>query len=288
MDRRHFVTLSATGLLAMTALKNNSSNNQRMPAVFIGHGSPMNALANTAFTKHLTALGESIPRPKKILMISAHWMTKGVQLQASPTPKMIYDFYGFPEPLYQIKYPAPGDPTLAESIIKDLHTYQAEQDHEWGFDHGAWSVLHHMYPKADIPVVSLSLNQNFMNLRDHYALAAELKKLRDNGVLIIGSGNIVHNLRQISRAANAPTVDWAKDFDEIIKEAILTNDKKQLLAEDATLHSLWKMAHPSIEHYLPLLYILGAADANEKIMFPYEAFENGSLSMRSVLVGSSV
>lgn len=270
------------------ALYNKSSDAKKMPALFIGHGSPMNALANTEFTRHLTALGESLPRPKKVLMISAHWMTRGVQLQASPSPKMIYDFYGFPEPLYQIKYPAPGDTSLAESITNDLHTYQAELDHDWGFDHGAWSVLHHMYPKADIPVVQLSLNQNFMNLKEHYSMAAELKKLRENGVLIIGSGNIVHNLRQISRATNAPVAGWAKEFDEIIKSAILSNDKKQFLAEDASLHSLWKMAHPSIEHYLPLLYILGVADTNEKIVFPYEAFENGSLSMRSVLVGSSV
>lgn len=270
----------------MATLKNDSSTYQKMPAVFIGHGSPMNALANTAFTNHLTALGESLPRPKKILMISAHWMTRGVKLQASPAPKMIYDFYGFPEQLYRIKYPAPGDPDFAESAVKDFLSIQAKLDHEWGLDHGAWSILHHIYPKADIPVVSLSLNQNFMNLRDHYAMASELTKLRGDGVLIIGSGNIVHNLRQISSAANAPIKEWAIDFDDKIKTAILNDDKKQLFAEDPTQQSLWQMAHPSIEHYLPLLYVLGVADPSEKIIFPYEAFENGSLSMRSVLVGS--
>lgn len=270
----------------MTTVLNYKSSDKKMPAIFIGHGSPMNALANNDFTKHLEVLGQSLPRPKKILMISAHWMTKGVELQASPNPKMIYDFYGFPEALYKINYPAPGDVALASSVKNDLSIYQAELDHDWGFDHGNWSVLHHMYPKADIPVVQLSLNQNFMNLRDHLTLAKQLNKLRSEGVLIIGSGNIVHNLRQISRSETAPVVEWAREFDELIKKSILENNLEQLLAEDPSKHSQWKMAHPSIEHYLPLLYVLGAADPNEKILFPYEAFELGSLSMRSVLVGA--
>lgn len=286
MDRRQFLTISGTGLLAMTASMNYNSSDKKMPAIFIGHGSPMNALANNEFTKHLKVLGQTLPIPKKILMISAHWMTKGVELQASPTPKMIYDFYGFPEDLYKINYPAPGDVNLANQVKSDLLKYQAGLDHEWGFDHGNWSVLHHMYPKANIPVVQLSLNQNFMNLRDHLVLAKELNKLRNEGVLIIGSGNIVHNLRQISRSQTAPVVEWAHEFDELIKKSILENNLEQLLAEDPSKHSQWKMAHPSIEHYLPLLYVLGAADPNEKIIFPYEAFELGSLSMRSVLVGA--
>lgn len=284
MDRRHFIALSATGLLAMTAAMNMQPN-KKMPVLFLGHGSPMNALADNDFTRHLRSLGESLPAPKKILMISAHWMTKGVEVQASKTPKMIYDFYGFPEALYKINYPAPGDVELASSVRSNLKTYQAELDHDWGFDHGAWSVLHHMYPRANIPVVQLSLNENFMNLRDHYNLAKELKKLREQGVLIIGSGNIVHNLRQLSRGENAPVFDWAREFDEIIKEGILKSDLTQLLAEDPSKHSLWRVSHPSIEHYLPLLYVLGATDAGEKIIFPYESFELGSLSMRSVLIG---
>lgn len=270
----------------MTAATTFNSSDRKMPAIFIGHGSPMNALAENSFTNHLNLLGQTLPKPKKILMISAHWMTKGVELQASATPKMIYDFYGFPEALYKINYPAPGDEQLALKVKNDLHNYQAKLDHDWGFDHGNWSVLHHMYPKADIPVVQLSLNQDFMNLRDHITLAKQLNKLRSEGVLIIGSGNIVHNLRQISRSENAPVVEWASEFDELIKKAILENNLEQLLAEDSSKHSLWKMAHPSIEHYLPLLYVLGAADTNEKILFPFEGFEMGSLSMRSVLVGA--
>lgn len=285
MDRRAFLLLSSTGLMAMTTAIHHHSD-KKMPLLFIGHGSPMNALAKNDFVKHLEVLGQSIPVPKKIIMVSAHWMTKGVQVQASEKPKMIYDFYGFPQPLYEINYPAPGDPFLAETVKNTLSTYNPHLDHEWGFDHGAWSVLHHMYPKANIPVVQLSLNQNFMNLRDHYNLARELNKLRSEGVLIIGSGNIVHNLRQITRSENAPVIEWAQEFDELIKKSILENNLEQLFAEDSTQHSLWKIAHPSIEHYLPLLYILGAADSNEKILFPYEAFELGSLSMRSVLIGA--
>jgi 4,5-DOPA dioxygenase extradiol len=262
------------------------SSHHKMPILFIGHGSPMNALANNTFTQHLATLGQTLPRPKKILMISAHWMTKGVEVQAAPNPQMIYDFYGFPQALSEIQYLAPGNPTFAEELKNNLYNYQAKLDHEWGFDHGTWSVLRHMYPKANIPVVQLSLNQNFMNLKDHYEFARELKKLRSEGVLIIGSGNIVHNLRQISRSPDAPVVEWAHEFDELIKKAIFENNLEQFLAEDPTKFPLWKMAHPSIDHYLPLLYVLGAADANEKTIFPYEAFEHGSLAMRSVLIGS--
>ncbi len=269
----------------MAALDKKSNSSLKMPVLFVGHGSPMNSVTDNDFTRHLTMLGKTLPRPKKILMISAHWMTKGISLQASPNPKMIYDFYGFPEQLYQISYPAPGNPELAQKLSNDLLPLQAELDFDWGFDHGAWSVLHHMFPKADIPVVQLSLNENFTNLRDHFKMAAELKNLRNEGVLIIGSGNIVHNLRQITRLADAPVLDWALEFDSIIKSSINNNNLTQLLAEDPSKHSLWKMAHPSIEHYLPLLYVLGASDPGEKIIYPYESFELGSLSMRSVLIG---
>ncbi|MBY0412681.1 MAG: 4,5-DOPA dioxygenase extradiol [Bdellovibrionales bacterium] len=284
MDRRLFISLSATGLLSMAAIKNYSS--KKMPALFIGHGSPMNAIQENNFTKHLRSLGESLPRPSKILMISAHWMTKGVEVQASPNPKMIYDFYGFPQALSDIKYSAPGDVLLANTVKNNLNHFQAELDHDWGFDHGAWSVLHHMYPKANIPVVQLSLNQNFMNLRSHFELARELKNLRDQGVLIIGSGNIVHNLRMLERSPDAPPVEWAQNFDDIIKSSIFDRNTEQLFAEDPSKHALWKMAHPSIDHYLPLLYVLGATDEKENVIFPYEAFEHGSLSMRSVLIGA--
>lgn len=289
MERRTFlktIGLSTLGVGSMGVLINNNHHSQlKMPVLFIGHGSPMNALANTEFTQHLTKLGETLPRPKKILMVSAHWMTRGVEIQASQTPKTIHDFYGFPEKLFQMQYPAPGDPIFANNLKNNLTTYSPHLDEEWGIDHGAWSVLHHMYPKADIPVIQFSLNQNFLNLRDHHEIAKNFEKLRQEGVLIIGSGNIVHNLRTLNRDPNAPAEDWSQEFDEMIKKAILTNDLKTLFAEDASKHSLWKMAHPSLEHYLPFLYVLGAAKNGENVTFPYEGYEHGTLAMRSVLIG---
>lgn len=290
MERREFfksmTALTGFGLFGLGGVSMFAKNeNVRMPVLFIGHGSPMNAIAHTDFTEHLVKLGKTLPRPKKILMVSAHWMTRGVEIQASQTPKTIHDFYGFPEKLFQMQYPAPGDPRFAENLKNNLTNYMATLDQEWGIDHGAWSVLHHMYPEADIPVVQFSLNQNFFGLRDHYTLALEFEKLRQEGVLIIGSGNIVHNLRALERPIDASPVAWAQEFDEMIKKAILNNDLTTLFGEDPRAHSLWKMAHPSIEHYLPLLYVLGAAKAGENVIFPYEGYEYGSLAMRSVLIG---
>lgn len=255
------------------------------PVLFIGHGSPMNALAMNPFTKHLEMLGQTLPKPKKILMISAHWVTNKVEILGMETPKTIHDFYGFPKELYDIQYPAKGHLELAQDIQTRLSSYHPILNDDWGFDHGAWSVLHHMYPRADIPVVQLSLSTNFLNLRDHYLLGQELKNLRKQGVLIIGSGNIVHNLRNIDRNPEAKVQDWALEFDEYIKNAILSRNLEALSAENKLKALEWKMAHPSIEHYLPLLYTLGATSENEKIIFPFESFEHGSLSMRSVLIG---
>jgi 4,5-DOPA dioxygenase extradiol len=245
---------------------------QLMPSLFIGHGSPLNALMDNSFTQQLHELGKTL-KPKKILIISAHWMTSGVKAHASATPKMIYDFYGFPEPLYKINYPAPGDVDLAKSLAVDL-------DHDWGFDHGTWTVLYHLFPEANIPVVQLSLNKNFTSLKEHYEFAKQLKHLRSEGVLIIGSGNIVHNLRAYDRNPNAITPDWSREFDEMIMNSLL--EKKFSNLYEIKNSELLKMSHPSIEHYLPLLYVLGASNENENITFPYEGFEGGSLSMRSV------
>lgn len=285
MERRDFFKiLTGLGAIGFGVTKMSQLNTQKMPALFIGHGSPMNALADSKFTQHLAHLGKTLPRPKKILMISAHWMTRGVELQASENPKTIHDFYGFPQELFQMQYPAPGNPELAKLIVEDNKAYTPALDLEWGLDHGAWSVLCHMYPKADIPVVGLSLNQNFLNMSDHYKFAQELEKLRHQGVLIVGSGNIVHNLRALKQPINTSPLEWAEEFDEMIKKAILERDLSTLFAEDKSKHSMWKMSHPSLEHYLPLLYVMGASKEGENITFPYEAFEYGSLSMRSVLI----
>lgn len=263
----------------------NSNNTSMQPALFIGHGSPMNAIAENAFTNNLNQIGNTLIPPKAILMVSAHWETKGVKIEGSLNPKTIHDFYGFPQKLYEMHYPAPGSPGLADEISRNLKNYDSKIDLNWGLDHGTWSVLHHMYPKANIPVVQLSLNKNFTSLEEHYELATNLKFLRKNGVMIIGSGNIVHNLRELSFDQSNPPMSWSVEFDEMIKNAILTNDLDTLFAKNSKYHSLWKHAHPTIEHYLPLLYTLGVRENEDSIEFPYEAFELGSLSMRSVKIG---
>lgn len=256
-----------------------------MPAIFIGHGSPMNILQDNSFTRYLKSLSEKWPRPRQILIISAHWLTNGVEINATSSPRTIHDFYGFPEELYKIQYQAPGDLALAKKVNSLLSQYKAKLDNDWGFDHGTWSLLSHIYPEANIPTVVLSLNRAFMNLRDHFELAHKLKELRNEGVLIVGSGNIVHNLRLINYKQDAPVDQWAYEFDEYIKKGIIARDEKVILGEDEIHGQLWKKAHPSLEHYLPLLYVLGVANTNEKITFPYEKFEHGNLSMRSVQVG---
>lgn len=246
---------------------------QKMPSLFIGHGSPMNVIMDNSFTQHLRKLGQTY-KPKKILIISAHWVTAGTQVHAHVNPKTIYDFYGFPNELYQIKYPAPGDPMLANEL-----RMIAQLDHDWGFDHGTWSILHHMYPNADIPVVQLSLNHS-LTLKEHFQLAKELQKLREEGVMIIGSGNIVHNLRAYDRSVNAPTPDWSQEFDDYVTKALANNHQE---LHDLKNEKLFRMAHPSTEHYLPLLYTVGASTNSDSLTFPHTGFEGGSLSMRSVL-----
>ncbi len=247
---------------------------QIMPSLFIGHGSPMNVIADNAFTQHLKLLGKMF-KPKKILMISAHWVTSGTKVHVHEKPKTIYDFYGFPKELYEISYPAPGDLQLANELKNIAHP-----DLDWGFDHGTWSALHHMYPDADIPVVQLSLNQS-LSLKEHFVLAKELKKLRKEGVMIIGSGNIVHNLRMFDRSSHPITPDWSIEFDSYVTES-LKNNRDGLF--DIKNEKLFRLSHPSTEHYLPLLYTVGASFDNEFLSFPFEGFEGGSLSMRSVLI----
>ena len=258
-------------------------NKALTPAIFIGHGSPMNAISSNDFTKFLNDLGQKIKKPKAIVLISAHWMTRGLKIESSINPKTIHDFYGFPKDLYEIQYPAKGDEQLVKRLEERLKGNHVEKDENWGLDHGAWSVLVHLFPKADVPVVQLSINQNLQTLEDHYNLAKELKELRAEGYMIMGSGNIVHNLREISFDKDS-VMDWAREFDEYIKRGIETNNLDILLAKEEKMFSSWKRAHPSLEHYIPLLYVLGVAHDFEKATYPYEAFELGSLSMRAVII----
>lgn len=252
----------------------------QMPVLFIGHGSPMNALANNAYTRTLKALGESLPRPKCILAISAHWQSEGSGVTEALAPKTIHDFGGFPKPLFEIQYPAPGSPEVAKLIQETIKDPPIQGDSEqWGLDHGTWSVLIHMYPRADIPVVQLSLDM-LSSPEYHFLLGQKLRFLRSQGVLIFGSGNLVHNLRRIRWEDQAQPFEWAIEFDEWIKGKLLQRDHQSLVS-DFRNSEAGRLSVPTLDHYLPALYVLGAADADDRLNFEYEEIQNGSISMRS-------
>lgn len=255
----------------------------KMPVLFLGHGSPMNALADNVYTSNLKRLGKKIPKPLAILCISAHWMTRGTWITHLENPKTIHDFSGFPESLFKIQYPASGNPELAELIQKIITTPKIELDHDWGLDHGSWSVLRHMYPKADIPVLQLSLNMEEPP-EYHFNLGMKLQKLRDLGILIVSSGNIVHNLRRISWDEKAGPPSWALEFDQWVKDKILARDFKAL-QNDFLCTEAGGLSVPTTEHYLPLLYAIGASQLSDSINFEYEGMQNSSISMRCISFG---
>ncbi|MFG1486279.1 4,5-DOPA dioxygenase extradiol [Halobacteriovorax sp. RZ-2] len=252
---------------------------EKIPVIFLGHGSPMNAIASNEFTDQLRIIGKELPKPRAILMISAHWETQGTWITAMDKPKTIHDFYGFPKELYEIQYPAPGSPHLANEIVEMIGE-SVKLDHEnWGLDHGTWSLLKFMYPEANIPVVQLSLDMR-KPPQYHFDLGKKLKVLRDQGVLIIGSGNIVHNLKTISWSEDAPVVDWAIEYDELIKEKLINREFNYLINDFQSM-DIGKMSVPSVEHYLPLLYVIGASDESDILNFDFEGIQNASISMRS-------
>ena len=262
----------------------DGSNSERMPLLFIGHGSPMNAIDNNEYTRMLTTLGMNLPRPKAILVVSAHWMTEGSWVTEMAKPKTIHDFYGFPQELFDVQYPAQGSPEIAK-LIQDMTTQpKIHGDHEmWGLDHGTWSVLRHMYPDASIPVLQLSLNMS-QPPEYHVNLGKQISKLRDKGVLILGSGNLVHNLRQIRWEPNAKPFDWAVEYDEWLKQKLIERDFSAVL-NDFNITAAGKLSVPSLDHYYPLHYILGAANQRDELKFEYEELQNGSISMRSFRLG---
>ena len=264
----------------------------RLPVLFLGHGSPMNAIGDNEYRRSWQALGaefgSKMARPQLILCISAHWLTEGWWLTGMDRPKTIHDFGGFPQELFDQQYPAPGDSAAAQAIshlVRQRASAPLGLDtHEWGLDHGAWSVLKPMFPDADIPVIQLSMDYSRAP-EEHYALAQQLKALRDRGVLIVGSGNIVHNLRQMQRgAAGSQAYDWALEFDQTTG-GYLQQGNLAALQNFQKLGQMAKMAHPTHEHYLPLLYAAGAVDAKEPMRFFNTSFQAGSISMRSVLWG---
>ena len=259
-------------------------NTAIMPAMFIGHGNPMNALADNAFTRRLATMGQSLKeQPKAILVVSAHWLTRGTHVLVSVKPQTIHDFGGFPQALHDVQYPAPGAPELARETAGLISSTKVVEDDQWGLDHGTWTVLKHMYPEANIPVYQISIDYS-KPPEYHFKLAQELKALRKKGVLIMGSGNIVHNLRNINFSDTAKPFDWAVEFDAVVKEKIEQRDFEDLLHYER-LGKAAMMSIPTNDHYLPMIYSLGLADKDEQINFTYEEIQNGSISMRSLQIG---
>jgi 4,5-DOPA dioxygenase extradiol len=257
---------------------------ETMPAIFFGHGNPMNALARNAWTDAWAAIGASIPRPKAVLCVSAHWYLPATLVAAQSQPRTIHDFGGFPRELFEVQYPAPGSPELARRVRELLAPAAVGLDESWGLDHGAWSVLCHVFPKADVPVVQLSIDDT-RPAAFHYELAARLAPLRDEGVLIVGSGNLVHNLHAYAWGRHpVEPLDWAVRFDARARELMTANDHAPLvnyesLGRDATLSA------PTPDHYLPLLYVIAQQREGDEITFPVEGFDGGSISMLSARVG---
>ena len=261
----------------------------RMPVLFVGHGSPMNAIEDNEYRRSWQALGGEFgaryPRPQLILCISAHWITRGWWLTGMERPKTIHDFGGFPQELFDQQYPAPGAPAAVQQISRGMSAPTVGLDREeWGFDHGTWSVLKPMFPKADIPVVQLSMDYS-RPPADHFALGRQLRALRERGVLIVGSGNIVHNLRAIRRNVSAmQAYDWALEFDRVIAGQLQTGDLAGL-ADFQKLGQVAQQAHPTWDHFLPLLHAAGSVDPKEPMRFFNANFQSASISMRSVVWG---
>jgi 4,5-DOPA dioxygenase extradiol len=259
---------------------------QLMPVLFIGHGSPMNGIEHNSFSNYWKQLAKEIPVPKAVLVISAHWLTKGTKITAMDFPSTIHDFGGFPKELYAIKYPAPGDPELAKQTASLVHSAHIEMDHDWGLDHGTWTVVRHMYPDAKIPVLQLSIDAT-KDAQYHYNLAKELYGLRKKGVLIFGSGNMVHNLGMVAwDKINEPEYgyDWAIQMNERFKE-LIGNDQHDQLIGYRQLGREALLSVPTPEHYLPLLYSLGLKGRNDPVSFFNDRAVGGSLTMTSVKMG---
>jgi len=256
----------------------------RVPAVFLGHGNPMNAIARNAYTEAWQRLAAALPRPRAVLAVSAHWYVPGSRVTINDRPRTIHDFGGFPRELYTVQYPAPGSPELARRARDLLAPVTVELDEAWGLDHGAWSPLVHLFPKADIAVVQLGIDET-CTAQEHYDLAHRLGALRDEGVLIFGSGNVVHNLHAYAWGRHSvEPYDWAVRFESRVRELMTTHDPGPLIAYE-TLGADAALAVPTPEHYLPLLYVLAQCRGDESISFPVEGFDGGSISMLGVRIG---
>jgi 4,5-DOPA dioxygenase extradiol len=257
----------------------------KMPVVFIGHGSPMNTLQRNRYTDAWRRLGKSMPKPKAVLAISAHWTVRGTAVTAMEQPRTIHDFGGFPQELFDFEYPAPGDPALATRVRDLLAPVDVVQDRAWGLDHGSWSVLAHLIPGADVPVVQLAIDAT-KPAAFHYALGKRLSALRDEGVLVLGSGNVVHNLGVIDWRPDAAPFPWAVRFNDLVRDRLNSRDHGPLVAWE-TLGADARQAIPTPEHYLPLLYCIALQGEDEATDFPVDGIDLGSIGMLSVAIGAA-
>jgi 4,5-DOPA dioxygenase extradiol len=263
----------------------------KMPVLFIGHGTPENIILNKSFTARLVKLGQELPRPRTILVISAHWLTNGTYLTCMEKPKTIHDFYGFPDELYRMSYPCPGSPEDARLVTELVTKPIIKCDYSWGLDHASWAVLKHIYPGADIPVIEMSLDYSPNNdwnqpaLQFYYDLASQLNVLREKGILIIGSGYIVHNLRVADmQNMEANPYDWAIEFDEKVKGNLIEKNHKTLL-DYRKMSRAAALSCPTLDHYLPMIFAISLQEKNDTLEFIYEGFQNRSISMRCFKIG---
>lgn len=295
MDRKKFLQTLALLPMAGVAMKVDALGKltrtlgptERMPVLFLGHGSPMNAIEENEFVANFRKVGREIPQPKAILCVSAHWETKGTYVTAMDNPRTIHDFGGFPKKLFDVQYPAPGSPELARETKNLVQSTSIGLDEKWGLDHGAWSVIKHLYPDADVPVIQMSIDYS-KPAQYHYDLARELNALRKRGVLIVGSGNMVHNLGMVAwdkLNEDEYGFDWALEADEKMKKFIRDCDHQQLI-NYRNQGKAFDLAIPTPEHYLPLLYALSLQDTDEEVKLFNDKAIGGSLSMTSVLIGA--
>lgn len=293
MNRQQFLHMMAWMPLIGNVFKSSAlqglseflPNTTRMPVLFLGHGSPMNAIEENEFVQGFRIISKNIPTPTAILCISAHWETNGTFVTAMDHPKTIYDFGGFPKELYEVQYPAPGSPALAKETQSIITKTTIGLDQQWGLDHGAWTVLKHLYPKANIPIIQFSLDYNKPPLY-HYELAKELSALRNKGILIVGSGNNVHNLRMVdwNRMNEQFAFDWAKEADQLMQSYILNMNHTPLIQYESQ-GTAFRLAIPTPEHYLPMLYVLALQQKEEVVQFFNNKPIAGSLSMTSFQIG---
>jgi 4,5-DOPA dioxygenase extradiol len=293
LDRRKFIGLSAMSLAfaSLSSIKplfnDQIRGDELLPTLFVGHGSPMNAIEQNEFTKKWEKLAHNFDTPKAIICISAHWLTKGTFVTSMEQPKTIHDFGGFPQALFDVQYPAPGSVDVAHWTQEAIQSANIQENHDWGLDHGTWSVLKNMYPDASIPVIQLSIDYS-KPLSYHYQLAQELKALRRKGILIMGSGNMVHNLGMVAwDKLNSPGFgfDWALEIDDIFKKKIENRDYESLI-NWTELHQQISLAVPSLDHYIPLIYSVGLSEKEDEISFFNNKAVAGSLTMTSVQFGA--